>query len=115
MSGQGIKVVFGGAMVNKDRAFKDEHALRELFAVLKKEGVNTIDTAQLYGDSEEMLGNAGAPKEFIIDTKAKGGFAPGSPTKENIIKDANESMKKLGTEQVGKLLPDRFSHFGKQA
>ena len=87
-------------MVNKDRAFKDEKTLKELFAVLKKDGVKNIDTAQLYGDSEEMLGEVGAAKEFIIDTKAKGGFAPGSPTKENIIKDAKESMKKLGTEQV---------------
>ena len=112
MSGKGIKVVFGGAMVNKGRAFEDEHALEELFAVLKKEGVKNIDTAQLYGDSEEILGKAGAPKEFIIDTKAKGGFAPGSPTKENIIKDAKESMRKLGTDKVSKSHTASCSCFG---
>jgi len=100
MSNQGIKVVFGGAMVSKGRAFEDEKSIKELLELLKKEGVKNIDTAQLYGESEELLGEAGAAKEFIIDTKAKGGFAPGSPTKENIINDAKESMKKLATDKV---------------
>jgi diketogulonate reductase-like aldo/keto reductase len=96
----GIKVIFGGAMISSDRVFKGKDDLEALLASLKKYGVKAIDTAQTYGDCEQMLGSVNAGSQFIIDTKWKGGIAPGSSTKENIVATAEESMKKLKMDKV---------------
>lgn len=95
-----IKVIFGGAMISSNRVFKDKDDLEALLASLKKYGVKAIDTAQSYGDCEQMLGSVNTGSQFIIDTKWKGGIAPGSSTKENIIATAEESMKKLKMDKV---------------
>ncbi|KAK4964222.1 hypothetical protein LTR66_012411 [Elasticomyces elasticus] len=100
MSSSGIKAAFGGAMISSGRPFDSVEKLKEVFGVLEKYGVKIIDTAQLYGDSEELLGQAKAGSRFTIDTKAKGGFAAGSGTKENIISEAKESIRKLGVDKV---------------
>jgi len=96
----GLKVIFGGGMIGSGRGFKNKDDLEALFAVLKQYDVRTIDTAQLYGDSEELLGSVNAGSQFIIDTKWKGGFAPGSPTQEDIVKTAEESMQRLNMDKV---------------
>jgi hypothetical protein len=96
----GVKVIFGGATINTGRAFESKEEIETLFAALKKYDVKAIDTAQLYGESETLLGSVNAGSQFIIDTKWKGGFAAGSPTKENIVKDADESMEKLKMDKV---------------
>jgi aflatoxin B1 aldehyde reductase len=75
----GIKVIFGGAMVSSNRAFKDKDNLEALFAGLKKYGVKAIDTVQSYGNCEEMLGSVRAGSHFTINTKWIGEFSPGSP------------------------------------
>merc|ERR1711939_673655 len=64
------------------------------------QAVTTIDSAQLYGESEKRLGELKAGDRFTIDTKWLGGWTPGSATKEGIITSARESIKKLGVKQV---------------
>ena len=96
----GIPNVFGGAGVNEGRGWSTPESLGPLFDALEKGDCPTIDTATLYGKSEEILGQAGAPKRFTIDTKTIGGFKPGNATKENVIADAENSKKMLGTKQV---------------
>jgi aflatoxin B1 aldehyde reductase len=96
----GVKVIFGGAMIRGAGPFKTSEDVEALFPVLKKYDIKAIDTAQLYGDSELMLGNADAGSQFVIDTKWKGGFVPGSSTKEDIIRYAEESMKRLKMDKV---------------
>ena len=87
-------------MIASGRGFKNKDDLEALFAVLKQYDLKAIDTAQFYGDSEELLGSVNAGSQFIIDTKWKGGFAPGSPTEENIVKTAEESMQRLKMDKV---------------
>lgn len=94
------KVIFGGASIGAGRAFGNNDDVDALLAVLKKYHVKNIDSAQLYGTSEEVLGSINAGSQFTIDTKWKGGFAPGSSTKEEIIQSAEESMQKLKTDKV---------------
>jgi len=99
----GIKNAFGGAQIRDDRPggqFNTEERVKELLKVLKEGDVPIIDSAQLYGNSEEFLGKVNAGDEFIIDTKAKGGFEPGTATKEGIIKGAKESLEKLKVKKV---------------
>lgn len=92
----GIKNVFGGAAVNEGRAFADATVLSEVFDIMKKGDCNVVDTASLYGKSEELLGKAGVGDHFTVDTKHKGGFNPGNAKKENVIADAENSKKLLG-------------------
>lgn len=87
------------AGVNPGAAFGSPEALQDVFHVLEQGNVKTIDTAALYGSSEEILGKAGAGKRFTIDTKLKGGFGSGSS--KNVIQgEAENSKKMLGTSKV---------------
>ncbi|KAK8213475.1 hypothetical protein M8818_002777 [Zalaria obscura] len=96
----GIKIVFGGGPIQSNRAFGTVEILQEVFKILKDGGVTTIDTARVYGESEDLLGAAHAGDHFIIDTKAPGVMAPGSVTRDGIAKVAAESLSKLGLDQV---------------
>lgn len=61
----------------------------------EKGNVKNIDTAVLYGQSEEILGKAGAGERFTVDTKLKGGFGSGS-SKDVIQEESTNSRKLLG-------------------
>jgi aryl-alcohol dehydrogenase-like predicted oxidoreductase len=68
--------------------------------VVEELGIKNIDTAAIYGDSEDVLGEANAPSRFVIDTKFPGGFGSEPSTKENIIKFGETSLKRLKTKTV---------------
>jgi aflatoxin B1 aldehyde reductase len=46
-----------------------------------------------------LLGKFGAPKKFIIQTKAPA-FGPGAMGKQNILDGMKKSLEDLGTESV---------------
>ena len=94
----GIQYVMGTAGINPGRPFAEPGALQEVFDALDEAGCSKLDTAALYGKSEEILGQENAGKRFTIDTKHKGGFAgSGYATKENIVAEAKNSRETLGT------------------
>lgn len=93
----GIKNVFGGAAIG--RSFNTDN-LPQVYDIMEAGDCQTIDTAALYGESEEILGKTHAGKRFTIDTKTRGGFVEGAATKENIIAEAKHSREMLGVEQV---------------
>lgn len=96
----GIKNVFGSASVQKDRGFSSPEALEAVYKALEQGNCDTIDTATIYGASQEYLGNTGAPKRFIIDTKAGCGLKPEGGKKANILQDYEDSKRLLGVDQV---------------
>jgi aflatoxin B1 aldehyde reductase len=80
----------------------DETTLK-IIDLLKRHGVNHLDTGRLHGNAEERLGQLGigAGQAFNIDTKWLGGFFdPNSITKERIISDAKDSLSKLGVPKI---------------
>lgn len=95
MTYSGPKIIFGTAGAV---AWSDE-TRTELFEILEKHNVNTLDTAIVYPKSEEILGSVGAPKRFIIDTKAPG-FSLGVMSKENVLKGIDQSLKDLKVSSV---------------
>lgn len=98
MSGSGIRTVFGGGSVGFG-VFKTAEECHDVFKILKDHGVDTIDTAQLYGDSEKILGEAKAGEQFTIDTKTPGGFGAQASTSD-IIEKGHRSSKILGPIDV---------------
>lgn len=100
MSGLPFKVIFGTAGLMYPEKYKTPEDVFPLFDGLDKEGITQLDTAQLYGQSETLLGQAKAGERYGIDTKWFGGFKPGTATKDNIIRSAKDSIKLLGVNKV---------------
>ncbi|CRK15828.1 hypothetical protein BN1723_003849 [Verticillium longisporum] len=96
MTANGIKIVFGGG------AFQSGSAADaiEWVKVLEEVGIKTIDTAMIYGQSEEILGQVGAASRFIVDTKLPGGFGPELSTQDHVVKTCNASLGRLQTDVV---------------
>ena len=100
MPSSGIKALFGTASIGNNAPWIDEAYLDKAFSVLKSHGVDTLDTARLYGESEKRLGEVKAGEKFTFDTKWPGGFIPGNGSREKIVEGAKDSIAKLGVKQV---------------
>ncbi|KAJ7173209.1 aldehyde reductase [Mycena filopes] len=97
------KLVFGGGAIGPNPVnpyFPDEASIKEVYRLLEAGGVDSIDTARLYGPSEEWIGKTGGGKRFTIDTKTPGGFIPGDSTGESIPVHAKESVGRLGVDKI---------------
>ncbi|KAG2421313.1 hypothetical protein HFD88_005287 [Aspergillus terreus] len=108
MTNTTIKVIYGG-FFSKHRGSTPEK-VREVLDYLAEEGITTIDTAEAYLESEELLGEAGAAARFTIDTKVSGGLSQLEATEQNVITSAEASLQKLKTTSVDVLYihaPDR--------
>jgi len=102
-SNKGVKVVFGGGPLgNADSKFESVEEVKKALDILKTADVSNIDTAQLYGNSEKVLGEANAGADgFTIDTKWLGGFdQEGKPTKDHIVSTAKQSLERLKVKKV---------------
>ena len=97
MSANRVKIAFGGVALSSD-------TITEWLKELEELGINVIDTAQIYGSSEEVLGNAGAASRFTIDTKLPGAWGPVS-TKDATIELGKASLQKLKTDSVSESNP----------
>jgi len=95
MAHQKPTIVYGTAGV----VAMSTKVLNGMLSTLEKHNVKNIDTAYIYVSSEEILGKAGAPKKFTIDTKAPG-FRDGALAKQNVLNGLNTSLKRLGVSSV---------------
>ncbi|KAK4893102.1 hypothetical protein LTR27_008442 [Elasticomyces elasticus] len=100
MPSESITVVFGTAAIGSNPIFGSSDVVQQLYAILDEHGVKIIDSAQLYGNSEAILGDTQAGDKFTIDTKWQGGFKPGNLKKQNVIVTARESIERLRVKQV---------------
>lgn len=100
MSAASVKIIFGGASLGNFPPFDTQDYLENVYSVLLNHGVTKIDSSQLYGESETILGATKAGERFSLDTKWKGGGQPGWATRENMVNSAKDSVKKLGVKQV---------------
>ncbi|KAH8731754.1 NADP-dependent oxidoreductase domain-containing protein [Phaeosphaeriaceae sp. PMI808] len=94
-----VKIVMGGAGLSDSAKFKTPELREQVLDLLLAKGVKTLDSARLYPGSEVSIGALSKRTQFTIDTKLAGGFAPGTITKENVIKDAQDSLDRVGIKQ----------------
>lgn len=100
------RLVFGTANVTAgSTAFSTVEETVELLDAIEKLGIKQLDTAQLYGTSEQLLGQVNAASRFTIDTKHIGGWVPGNSSRAKVVERGLESLKKLGVDKVF------YSHF----
>ncbi|KOS18158.1 Aflatoxin B1 aldehyde reductase member 4 [Escovopsis weberi] len=108
MSANRLNIVFGGAL------FREAAETSSWLTLLEKHDIKTIDTATIYGDSEKLLGDAGAASKFVIDTKHPGAFRPVPATKNNVISVLNTSLELLKADSFDVYYihsPDRKTPF----
>lgn len=86
------KLGFGGIPIQKS----NEEAVKQLFQVLIREGINYIDTAKGYTVSEKFIGYAmeGYRDKFILATKSM------SRDYEGMKKDITTSLEALRTDYI---------------
>lgn len=103
---QGIKPILGTASFGDSKSIwgKSDDAILKAFSILKKHGVNNLDSAQGYQGSEQKLGDlkAGTQHDFNIDTKWVGGWSLDEEqnTKEGIVAAAKGSLERLRVKNV---------------
>lgn len=98
------KLMLGGNIFGH---FTDKHQTRQIIHAAKELGIRAIDTADVYsnGTSEEYIGEAikGDRAAWFISTKA-GLASHASPrglgTKSNLLKKAENSLKRLQVDYV---------------
>lgn len=95
----GLKVILGGGMFWHKNQWSSDR-LQKFLDCLVAADVKGIDTAQLYGESEAVLGQAGSRRALEIATKLPGITVPGSLQTEQVVKRTQESLQKLKVEQV---------------
>lgn len=109
MSDCHVKFIFGGVVFDSTNGnFGTLEETKTVLQTLREEGIQAIDTAQVYGQSEALLGEAGAASSFAIDTKHCGGHIPGQSTKEKVVSRAEESLARLRADHVG--IPETSIH-----
>jgi aryl-alcohol dehydrogenase-like predicted oxidoreductase len=73
MASNSVKAVFGGAALG-GQSFPDEESIEKVYKLLEEGGCDTIDTARLYGDSEESWENqvpgSGSPARRLAASAA---------------------------------------------
>ncbi|KAL6793745.1 Aldo/keto reductase [Trichoderma sp. SZMC 28013] len=94
------RLVFGTANFNTGGAFPTVEQASEVLDAVEKVGIKQLDTAQLYGTSEEILGKLKAPSKFTIDTKHIGGWLSGQSARARVVERGLESLQKLGVDKV---------------
>ncbi|KAJ5701320.1 alcohol dehydrogenase [Penicillium malachiteum] len=94
------QLVFGGASVATDGSFKNVAEVSTLLGALERAGIEQIDTAQIYGASEQLLGEAGVSSRFLVDTKHSGGWSAGSSSRKDVYQKGLGSLERLGVNKV---------------
>ena len=95
---------FGGAEIGFDGA--EQETVNNLLNAALDAGLNVIDTAECYMNSEELIGEAvsGRRDQFYLFTKCghetQGDEKVGVWTKESLLKSIERSLKNLKTDRV---------------
>jgi aryl-alcohol dehydrogenase-like predicted oxidoreductase len=93
---------FGGAEIGFEKASPDTVA--RLLSGALDAGLNVIDTAECYMNSEELIGQAvsGRRKDFYLFTKCGHPESPGKEDwrPESLVQSIQRSLKRLRTDRV---------------
>lgn len=89
------KYVFGSHQIES----LSEEDFQYILNILKERGIQDIDTARVYGDSEKCLGDVKAAQSFTIDTKSPA-FVPKALGSKSLADGLQTSLSLLKTDKV---------------
>ena len=89
---------YGGA----HRRPQTEESARAIHTAVLDSGINLIDTADDYGNSEELIGRflSDRSSEFYLATKCGASDSGHVWTRENCMRNLEESLRRLGSDYV---------------
>lgn len=91
----GVKIIYGA----EGFTHIDAQEAAAILKVAKDGGIEVIDTANLYANSEKKLGNLKAAEHFVIHTKTPG-VVPGCLSRQSILQGMEKSLRELGVASV---------------
>ncbi|KAM3078120.1 hypothetical protein ACMFMF_004530 [Clarireedia jacksonii] len=94
-----VKTIIGGFEISSTGAFNTPELRAQLLEILLANNITEIDTARIYPNSEDTIGTLPQRTQFRISTKLAGGFVPGVVTYDGVIKDAQDSLQRVGIPQ----------------
>ncbi|KAL3483961.1 Aldo/keto reductase [Aspergillus germanicus] len=95
-----MQLIFGGGSFLNDISNPSLDDVKRTLDKLQELQITSIDTAVIYDKSEEYLGQAQASRHFAISTKYPCGFLPEGSSREGLLASAEESLRKLQTDQL---------------
>ncbi|KAL2811363.1 Aldo/keto reductase [Aspergillus granulosus] len=95
-----VQLIFGGGSFLNDISNPSLADVESTLDKLHELQIKNIDTAVIYDNSEEYLGQSHASHRFAISTKYPCGFLPNGSSKEDLLSSAEESLRKLQTDQL---------------
>jgi len=97
----GLEVTRLGYGAGNRKPMNNQQSETILNAVLEV-GINFIDTADDYGNSEELIGRyiSNRRSEYHIATKCGGSGSGHSWTKDNVLRNLEQSLRRLRTDYV---------------
>jgi len=95
MSPNNLRMIFG----THEASTWSPESRQKYMNVLKEHGIEALDTATAYADSERVLGAMKAPSQFNIHTKAPG-MGADLQTREKIPTYIEKSLSDLSAEKV---------------
>ncbi|KAJ5774193.1 hypothetical protein N7457_009089 [Penicillium paradoxum] len=96
----GTKLIWGGGSLMVEASYPTLESINTVLDILHDNGIKSIDTARIYANSEDRLGQVHAGSRFSIDSKHPGGFGPEPFTPESFVETLNTSLDLLQTEQL---------------
>lgn len=100
----GVKVSVIGLGCNNFGWLIDEAASREVISRALDLGINFLDTADIYGDSELVLGKALGERRQRVVIATKFGIAarglPGGASRSYVLQAAERSLQRLNTDYL---------------
>ncbi|RAH69948.1 aldo/keto reductase family protein [Aspergillus aculeatinus CBS 121060] len=100
MTVEQVQLIYGGGSFISEVSNPSLSDVQATLNQLHSHGIRAIDTAPIYDRSEELLGQAHAADRFALATKFPGGFLPEPATEEVLLAAAEESLRKLQTDQI---------------
>ncbi len=97
----GTAQLSGAYGISRDKDQLDLREVSELFGLAKKSGVRLLDTAQAYGESEQIIGRVAA-SEFEAITKIS--WRDSFFSQDILLETVDESLKRLGHTKLYGLL-----------
>lgn len=87
----------------------DDNSIRNILAVARELGINLLDTAPAYGESEQRLGRLMGPRDnWILSSKAGEEFIDGRShfdfSARHVRHSIERSLRRLGTDHLDLLL-----------
>ena len=82
--------------INNEAGKPDQEQVEEILAEAYRSGIRTLDTSNVYGDAENVIGNFHKKNNFCFQVNTKFVYQPGITIKDKLT----GTLKKVGVAKI---------------